>query len=81
MMGASIAQLCCSDPHMFTLPLTLGKSPPNLVVVSYRKEENLRPDMNMFFVSEVVSMMNCLSIKQMDKEISLTPTRMALVIF
>lgn len=59
-MGAGKAELCCSDSHMFILQLALGKS-LHLVVASYMKEENLRPDMNVFvclLVSQVISMMN-----------------------
>lgn len=34
---------------MFILQLILGKSPLNLLVASYTKEENLRPDVSMLF--------------------------------
>lgn len=63
-MGAGKAQLCCPESPEFALQPILGKS-TSVVVASSTKEENVSSDMSMlFFVSEVVSMRNYLSIKR-----------------
>lgn len=64
-MGGSKTQLCCLNSHVFTLQLILGISPQfsGSLIIKGRKVKTLNKHA-FLFVSEVVSMMNYLSIKR-----------------